>query len=62
MISREDFVKIKAMHTAGMYQKDIAGQLGIHPKTVKRATAGGCASARTRQTRQQARPVSGAGG
>lgn len=51
MISREDFVKIKAMHTAGMYQKDIASQLGIHPKTVKRALARDDAPARVRVKR-----------
>ncbi len=51
MISREDFVKIKAMHTAGMYQKDIAGQLGIHPKTVKRALTRDDAPARERVKR-----------
>lgn len=51
MISREDFVKIKAMHTAGMYHKDIAGQLGIHPKTVKRALQREDAPARERAKR-----------
>ena len=51
MISREDFVKIKAMHTAGMYQKDIARQLGIHPKTVKRALTRDAAPARVRVKR-----------
>ena len=51
MISREDFVKIKAMHKAGMYQKDIAGQLGIHPKTVKRALQRDDAPARVRVKR-----------
>ena len=51
MISREDFVKIKAMHMAGMYQKDIASQLGIHPKTVKRALVRDDAPTRVRAKR-----------
>jgi transposase len=37
MLSQEDFMMIKALSERGVYQKDIAEQLGIHPKTVSRA-------------------------
>jgi len=43
MLTREDFVMIKALAHAGVYQKDIATQLGIHPKTVSRALRRGSA-------------------
>jgi transposase len=37
MIGKEDFAVIKALEQRGVYLKDIAEQLGVHPKTVKRA-------------------------
>ncbi len=37
MIRREDWMEIKTLADKGVYQKDIAAQLGIHPKTVTRA-------------------------
>src|SRR5512135_741401 len=37
MLRKEDFAVIKALHEHGVYQKDIAEQLGVHPKTVSRA-------------------------
>jgi len=37
MLRKEDFTVIKALHARGVYQKDIALQLGVHPKTVSRA-------------------------
>lgn len=37
MLKREDFLMIKALSERGVYQKDIALQLGVHPKTVSRA-------------------------
>jgi transposase len=37
MLSKEDFTVIKALKQRGVYQKDIAEQLGVHPKTVSRA-------------------------
>lgn len=37
MISREDFMKIKAQHERGVYKKDIAVNLEISPRTVARA-------------------------
>jgi len=37
MLRKEDFVMIQAKVRAGVYQKDIAAELGVHPKTVSRA-------------------------
>jgi transposase len=37
MIKKEDWMDIKAQIERGMYQKDVANELGIHPKTVSRA-------------------------
>ena len=37
MIGKEDFAVIQALHQCGVYQKDIAAELNVHPKTVSRA-------------------------
>lgn len=37
MLRKEDFAVIKALKKRGVYQADIAAQLGVHPKTVSRA-------------------------
>jgi transposase len=37
MLSKEDWMNIKAQRDKGVYLKDIAADLGVHPKTVKRA-------------------------
>jgi transposase len=37
MIGKEDFAVIQALHQRGVYQKDIAEELNVHPKTVSRA-------------------------
>jgi transposase len=37
MIRKEDFAVIQALHQRGVYQKDIAAELHVHPKTVMRA-------------------------
>lgn len=37
MIRKEDYMKILVLHEHGLYQKDIAEELGVHPKTVSRA-------------------------
>lgn len=37
MLSKEDFAVIQALAKRGVYQKDIAAELGVHPKTVSRA-------------------------
>jgi transposase len=51
MLSKEDFAVIKALKERGVYQKDIAEQLGIHPKTVSRALKSGKAPERQRKRR-----------
>jgi transposase len=37
MLRKEDFAVIKSLNQHGVYQKDIAAELGVHPKTVSRA-------------------------
>jgi transposase len=37
MLSKEDYAVIKALSERGVYQKDIAAQLQVHPKTISRA-------------------------
>jgi transposase len=37
MLSREDYIVIKTLKKRGVYNKDIAEELGVHPKTVSRA-------------------------
>lgn len=47
MLNKEDWMKIQAQIQKGVYQKDIAHQLGVHPKTVGRAVKrGGAPSGR----------------
>jgi transposase len=51
MLSKEDFAVIKALNKRGVYQKDIAEQLGVHPKTVGRALKRGTAPVRKKKRR-----------
>ena len=37
MLNKEDYMYIKAQREKGVYLKDIAEELGVHPRTVKRA-------------------------
>ncbi len=37
MLSKEDWMHIKAQKAKGVYLVDIAADLGVHPKTVRRA-------------------------
>lgn len=37
MLRKEDFAVIKSLNQHGVYQKDIASELGVHPRTVSRA-------------------------
>jgi len=43
MISKEDFAVIKSLDQRGVYLKDIANELGVHPRTVSRALKRGSA-------------------
>ena len=43
MLKKEDFAVIKALNNQGTYIKDIAAELGVHPKTVSRALKRGSA-------------------
>ena len=52
MLSKEDYAVIKALKQRGVYVKDIAAELGIHPKTVSRALKRGSAPKRAPQRRE----------
>ena len=43
MLRKEDFAVIQALKKHDVYRKDIAAELGVHPKTVSRALQGGSA-------------------
>ncbi len=49
MLKKEDFAVIKVLDEMGMYQKDIAEKLGVHPKTVSRALRRGSAPEKLRK-------------
>jgi len=51
MLSQEDFIVIKTLKKRGVYNKDIAVELGVHPKTVSRALKRGSAPVRERKQR-----------
>lgn len=51
MLTKEDFLVIKALAKRGVYHKDIAAELGVHPKTVSRALKRNAAPSRTRKAR-----------
>jgi transposase len=49
MLRKEDFVEIQALAKAGVYQRDIAAQVGVHPRTVSRALKRGAAPSGSRR-------------
>jgi transposase len=51
VISKEDYAVIKSLDQHGMYLKDIAEELGVHPRTVRRALKRGSAPVRERKKR-----------
>jgi transposase len=51
MLRKEDYLVIKTLNDHGVYQKDIAAKLGVHPKTVSRALRRGDAPKRGRRRR-----------
>lgn len=52
MLSKEDYAVIKALKQRGVYLKDIAAELGLHPKTVSRALKRGGAAKRAAHQRE----------
>ena len=51
MLKRGDYLRIQQKHDDGMYIKDIAGELGVHPKTVSWALKrGGAPSGNGRES------------
>ncbi len=58
MLKKEDFMVIKALANRGVYQKDIAAELGVHPKTVSRVLKRGATPAPKRmRCPQESGPV-----
>jgi transposase len=51
MLRKEDFAVIKALQRRDVYIKDIAADLGVHPKTVSRALKRGSAPSMVRRRR-----------
>lgn len=51
MLSKEDLAVIKALKKRGVYNKDIAVELGVHPRTVSRALKRGGPPAGVRKKR-----------
>jgi transposase len=49
MLSKEDFAVIKALQKRGVYLKDIAAELDVHPRTIRRTIARGSAPQRQRR-------------
>jgi transposase len=54
MLSQEDYMVIKTLKALGVYNVDIAAELGVHPKTVSRALQRGSAprAARAKRSRK----------
>src|SRR5512133_709068 len=52
MITKETFIMLKSLHQHGVYLKDIAAELGVHPKTISRALKRDGAPSRTRASRE----------
>lgn len=53
MIRKEDFMVMKALYQRGVYLKDIADELGVHPRTVRRALKRNSAPERERKKTRQ---------
>lgn len=51
MLSQEDYIVIRTLKKRGVYHKDIAAELGVHPRTVSRALQRGSAPQRERKRR-----------
>lgn len=51
MLRVEDYIVIRTLKKRGVYNKDIAAELGVHPRTISRALQRGGAPSRKRQPR-----------
>ena len=51
MLRKEDYAVIKTLDQRGVYLQDIAAELGVHPRTVRRALKRGSAPVRERKKR-----------
>jgi len=51
MLSQEDYIVIRTLKKRGVYQKEIAAELGVHPRTVSRAIQRGSAPQPQRRSR-----------
>ena len=51
MLNKEGYAVIKSLKQRGVYQKDIAEELGVHPKIVSRALKRGGAPIKKRKQR-----------
>lgn len=51
MLNQEDYIVIKTLKARGVYNIDIAAELGVHPKTVSRALKRGAAPRPPRKVR-----------
>ena len=51
MLCQEDYIVIKTLKKRGVYQKEIAAELGVHPRTVSRAIQRGSAPQPQRRSR-----------
>jgi len=51
MLSKEDYAVIKSLNERGVYLKDIAAELEVHPRTVRRALKRGSAPEPERKPR-----------
>ena len=59
MLRKEDFAVIKSLNNRGVFLKDIAEELGVHPKTVSRALKNGGRRSRTEAPRKQTGALQG---
>ncbi len=55
MLTQEDYWMIKELHERGIYRKDIADRLGVHPKTITRALKQSGAASRRRRRQKYAK-------
>ena len=52
MLKKEDYRMIQVLKKRGVYMKDIADELGVHPRTIRRALKRGSAPVREKKTKE----------